>query len=189
MRFIRKSLLFVGIILLLIGCSSNPPPKGVDDFPYDLMVNIIDLTNQFEYFSSEFPKIDGAFSYGISYVNKSKMIGSNFSHRITIYSDSKSAIDAFPSWETQWFNEHWTHPSDSTYAPKSSDDIYQIACMDVKINELPTRSCELLQLHNNLIILVLTNINSDNIDFATFEEILTKLDARLPEGEIPIPGQ
>lgn len=61
--------------------------------------------------------------------------------------------------------------------------------MEVKINEMPSRSCELLQLHNNIIILVLTNINSDNIDYTTFEEILTQLDARLPDGDIPMPGK
>jgi hypothetical protein len=189
MRFRRSIAVFITIILLSVGCTANPPPKGVDDFPYDLMVNIVDLTNKFEYFSSEFPKIDGAFTYSITYVNKSKMIGSNFSHWVSIYSDSKSANEAYSSWETRWFNEHWTYPSDSTYKPKNSEDIYQIACMDVKINELPTRSCELLQLHNNLIILVLTNINSDNIDFRTFEEILTQLDARLPTEDIPVPGR
>lgn len=188
MRFKRSIVIFITIILLSAGCTSNPRPKGVEDFPYDLMVNIVDLTNKFEYFGSEFPEIDGAFSYSITYVNKSKMIGSNFSHWITIYSDSKSASDAYSSWETRWFNEHWTYPSDSTYKPKNSEDIYQLECMDVKINEMPTRSCGLLQLHNNLIILVLTNINSDNIDYSTFEEILSLLDARLPAGDIPMPA-
>ena len=62
MRVIRNSLLFIVIILMIIGCTSNPPPKGVDDFPFELMVNIIDLTNQFEKTGSEFPKIDEVFS-------------------------------------------------------------------------------------------------------------------------------
>ncbi len=186
---IRNIVTFVTIALVIIGCNSNPPPKGVDEFPYGLMVSIFDLTNQFEKTGSEFPEIDGAFSYAVVYRNRSKKTGAIFSHQITIYPDSKSANEAYSSWVTKWFNEYWIQPSDSTYTPKSPDDIYQIACMDVIINELPTRSCELLQLHNNLIILVLTNINSDNIDFATFEDILTQLDARLPDGDIPKPGR
>lgn len=59
--------------------------------------------------------------------------------------------------------------------------------MDLEINSLPTKSCTLLQLHNNLVILVLVNINTDNISFSEFEEILTKLDTRLPADEVYLP--
>jgi len=186
MRAIYNEIVILVVILFFTGCTTTPPPKGVEDFPYGLMVNIFDLSTQYKKTGSEFPVIDGAFAYSISYRNKKNAL---FTHQIAIYRDSKSASDAYSLWESQWFNKNWTHPSDLTYNPKNNSDLYQLKCMDVKMNELPTRSCRMLQLHKNLIILVLTNINSESIDFTTFEDVLTKLDARLPTGDIPMPGQ
>jgi hypothetical protein len=185
----RCGLFLILIALILVsGCDSSTP-KGKEDFPYDLMVNIHDLTDQFVNSGNEFSTIDGAFSFEIQYMNRNDKAGALVDHQITIYPDSKSANEDFANWEDKWFNESWVTPSESTFKPKNSDDLYKMGCMDTAINGEPTKSCELLQLHNNLIILVLTNINADNISFSTFDEILQKLDARLPSGDIPMPGQ
>jgi hypothetical protein len=46
-----------------------------------------------------------------------------------------------------------------------------------------------LQLHNNLIILDLTNINADNIILLAIDSVLQILDTRLPSTNIPMPSQ
>lgn len=189
MRFKHSIIVLLVLLLLSTGCNTNPPPDGASEFPFDLMVNINDLSNQFELSSNEFPIINGAFSLNETYRNRSNKTGAVFTHQITIYPDSKSANAAYSSWKTEWFNEHWITPKDSIFRPKKIEDSYQLRCMDVIIDELPSRSCRLLQVHNNLIILILTNTNSENIDFPSFEDILSRLDARLPEGDIPMPGQ
>lgn len=110
--------IFISLIILgsINGCATDSQHEESTEFPFDLMVNITDLSNQFKYWSGEYPIVDGAISLKVSYRNKSEKTGTFFTHQISIYTDTESAQLAFPSWENDWFNEHWIHPSNSVYS-------------------------------------------------------------------------
>lgn len=174
--------MFVGF---LSSCILIPPVKY---FPYDLMVNDLDLPAGFKPSGEEYTTPDNSISFEVSYANPNNKFGALFKHSITIYTDEKTAKAAYATWADKWFNEYYVTPTKMRFKPKSPEDVYQIGCYSESINGVPSQSCRFLQLHNNLIILAITNINSDNISFSIFDEILQKLDARLPSGDAPLPA-
>lgn len=184
---LNKLLPILFLYTLIIGCSvSTYNTKG---FPDELMIGIHDLPKNFNISDSSFPEIEGGYSCEIKYENTLGGVGALIMHQITIYPDSKTSSENFSKWEKKWLNEKWVKAPETTFVPKNSSDLFRLACLQVTINDLPSKSCRFIQLHNNLIILVLTNIQPDNLNFQQFDEILKKIDNRLPGDEIPMPGE
>ena len=159
-----------------------------DDFPYDLMIGLADLSEDFEYKGSHFPEIEGAKSFYITYGKKSGELGALISHQITIYPDIKSAKDSIPIWENQSFTKNWLQPKESLFIPSDSDDFYAFKCLPTKINDRESQGCTSIQQHKNLVVLVIVNIDSENLSFSEFDNVMKKLDSRLPSEVVPMPG-
>lgn len=184
---ILKPLVMVFLLISTMSCSLVSSER--DKFPYEMMIGLNDLPTGFEYGDSGFPEIKDATSYYLTYGRISEEIGALIRHQITIYKDVESAQNSYPDWEDQWFTDSWSTPDESSYIPHDPEDIYLLKCLPTQINERQSQACSLLQLHKNLVILVLTNIDSQNLSFAEFDEILRKLDARLPSDVVPLPPQ
>ncbi len=164
---------------MLSGCSIaiNSPPE----FPYNLMLSIDEVPFGWNRLGGNFPVEPGAIiSHATSFSPYEKPpFGINISHTITIYPDIDTATEMYPEWEQRYFTQAWQSVQDSNFSPANLDDVFRFEYWDVQIEEAPVRSYRYLQQHGNLIILILTNVDNKNLTFPQFEEILSKLDAKL----------
>lgn len=156
-------------------------------FPFELMIDLDDLSNDYRFNDGDYPDVEGAISYVAIYGRLSKELGASISHQLIIYPDSEAAARNFSAWEDEWFPYDWIPIEGSTFKPHNSEDLYLLKCLPADL-ESWGQGCRYLQLHGNLIILVETTINEEkNMSFGEFNEILRKLDARLPIEDIPMP--
>lgn len=183
----KTYILFLAFLFLIISGGCNSVSNSEKGFPFDLMVNIDDLNYQFRYSFGELPKIDGAVSDFVVYSNKSNEEIAFVSHQITIYADTEIAKKEFENWDKEKFTSSYTETPDLIFVPRDTSDKFIIRCKGETINNTPSYSCKYLQQHKNLIIYIVTHINSVNITFTEFSDLLQKLDARLPEKELPLP--
>jgi hypothetical protein len=174
------------LLFTILGCGTISNLQ--DDFPYDLMIGLADLPQNFEYRNSGFEEVEGGKSFYVTYGKKSGETGAVVSHQITIYPDIESAKRSIPTWENQLFTKNWSQPKESLFRPGNPDDFYELKCLPTQINERKSQGCRMLQQHNNLVVLILVNIDSENISYTEFDRILEKLDARLPSETIPLPS-
>jgi hypothetical protein len=174
------------IALFVSGCAIEP--MAPSDFPYALMLQASDLPQGFIRTGGSFPQMENAFSHIVGYSSNPQKIATGISHQITIYPTSDLAIESFPRWEDEWLTNAWAEPTES-YEPLNPNDISVLKCMDIQIDNNPSQSCTYLQQHENLVILVLANIDSQAINFQQFLNMLDKLDSRLPSAVVPMPKE
>ena len=173
-------------LVSLIGCGIRSNAR--DDFPYDLMIGLADLPKGFQYGDSGFPEIESAKSFYLTYGRDSDKLGALIRHQITIYPDIEAAQRSLPVWENEWFTDSWSQTEESKFRPSDQEDIYSLKCLPAQIDGRQSKSCRMLQQHNNLVILVLVNIDSENMSFAEFDTVLKRLDSRLPVDPLPMPN-
>lgn len=160
----RRFLLIILLISLLFsGCAVSQ--QQAIKFPFELMLGIPDLSLQFEHTYSNLQEIEGGVSYEIKYAKVDYFPGSIVDHQISIYQDPQTASENYFIMEKEYFNDAWVKSSELFFSPHAKDDIFRMGCMDLTFDGVPTKSCQLLQLHNNLVIMVIANINEKNIDF------------------------
>ena len=187
-----KFIILISLIIFTLGCAINDAiEKKLDEarnsFPFDLMIGIDDLSYDYRFNSGDYPKVEGAISYIAIYGRTSKELATSILHQLTIYPDSELAARDFSTWEDKWFTNDWIPIEESRFKPNNLEDLYLLKCLPAG-SESWGQSCRFLQLHGNLIILVGTTINEEsNLSFAEFDEVLRKLDARLPTENVPMP--
>jgi len=186
MKMNRTLMGFVALIAFISGCVIEP--MAPSDFPYELMLQPSDLPQGFVRTGGTFPETPGAFVHIVGYAIDPDQIGVGISHQVAIYPDLESAKTAFSIREDEVFTDVWLEPS-NTYIPLNTDDRSALKCMDVQVDDKISQSCRFLQQHNNLVVLVLANIDSEAIDFQQFLDMLQKLDSRLPSESVPMPKQ
>ena len=181
MKKVLYSMLIVVLLIFILGCLSSTSfaPK----FPYGLMISLFDLPKGFEHTDGEFPDIEGGISHFVKYA-KNNELGNVISHQITIYPSSEWAKGKYPDWVNQWTTDSWIEISDIKFVPKDSADTFTLKCLDLRVDNSPMKSCRFIQLHKNLIVLILVNFGTNTISYTEFEEVLVKLDQRLPSEEI-----
>jgi len=182
MKKFLVSTLIVASLISIFGCSSLTAiaPK----FPYDLMIGLYDLPKGFEHVNGEFPEVEGGASHFVTYSKNKNEFGELVSHQITIYPSSEIAKDKYPDWIDQWTISSWIETSEIKFTPKDTADTFTLKCLDGIVNNSPMKSCRFIQLHKNLIVLILVNFGANTISYTEFEEVLVKLDQRLPSEEI-----
>ncbi|MBT3315047.1 MAG: hypothetical protein HN390_10585 [Anaerolineae bacterium] len=184
-----KTSTFICIVLVIFSVSAcTIEPLAPSDFPYDLMLQASDLPQGYVRMGGSFPQIESAFSHIVGYDTNPEIAGGGISHQITIYPSQNLAIENFPSWENEWITNAWVEPA-NTHKPANTNDLSVLKCLDIQIENNPTQSCTYLQQHKNLVILVLANIDSKNMNFQQFLDMLENLDTRLPSSTVSIPTE
>lgn len=173
------------IIIILIGCTKAP--QGSEYFPDEVLLSIDDLPDSFDFLGIKAPEVDNGICYEIAYKNVNGFIGSHIYHNVAVFQSNEDAKNYYLSIQTIEFSMEKYIPSGLTFLPSDPSDIFKMGCFDVAINDVKTASCTLLQLHNNMVIEVFTNINQKNMDLETFNNILESLDSRLPVDNVPLP--
>jgi hypothetical protein len=171
-------------VIMLAGCSIQP--MAPSDFPYELMLQPSDLPAGFTRTGGSFPQVEDGYSHLVGFSSNPDEIGTGIGHQITIYPNIDAAKGYFSDWEKEWFTPAWYEPS-IMFTPLDNDDKFRLACMDMQINSRSSKNCTYLQQHNNLIVLVYSNIGDKVLNYDQFMETLKKLDARLPEKDKLIP--
>lgn len=173
------------ILNMLSGCNRivNSPPE----FPYILMLSIDEVPFGWNRLGGIFPDEPGALiSHATSFSPyKNPPYWINISHTITVYPDLDTATTAYTNWEQRYYTEVWQAVQDTNFHPVDSEDIFRFEYWDVQIDEASVRSYTYLQQHGNLIILILANVDNQKLTFAQFEEILSELDAKLQNYQLP----
>jgi len=173
----RRSLLLLLIFMVLSACNMASPPK---DFPYELMLSYQDLPPGWERLGGSFPDELGAVSHRVAYSPQPEVSWKAISHQIAIYPDEVSAMAAYPVWEEQWFRPGWQDVPGAESSLQGINDIYRFGYHDGSIDNISFRSYRFLQLHNNMIILILANADNEFLDLDRLLQVIRSLDSKFP---------
>lgn len=172
--------LFLSFLLtafLLSGCASNNTQGS--SFPFEIMLQLTDLPAHYERLDSSLSNVDNGTVCEVSLKNKNSFTGSYIIHLVAIFKDDASAEKYYQSLADHYLRGAYL-PEGLSFIPSDPTDIYKLGCIDGSIDDVPTESCGLIQLHNNYAIEVTTNINEMNLNMSDFNQILQILDSRLP---------
>ena len=174
------------LLMLMSGCGVME--KELNAFPYEYMIGLNDLPDDFKYRDSAFPTVEGAKSFSIIYGRTSEELGTGILHQVAIYPDMEIALKSNSFWQEEAFTNAYVPNMESTFRPTDSEDNYYLKCMPTTINGVEGQSCSFLQFHNNLVILIYVGINDErSMSMEEFDMVLQKLDARLPTENVPMP--
>ena len=182
---VKSIICFVFLMIFISGCTIEP--MAPLDFPYELMLQSSDLPQGLVRTGGSFPEEEGTFTHIVGYSTSPDRVGKGISHQIRVYPDTDIAYNSFPDWVNIWPSDVWSEP-DTIYVPQNPNNQYSLRCMDVKINGEPSTSCIYIQQHNNLVIIILANIDSELITYQQFMDMLESLDSRLPSSNVPTPS-
>lgn len=181
----KKFFIFLLIVAIEVsGCSTTG--LQAKDFPYEMMLQLTDLPSEYNHLESNFPDVKNGKSFEVAFKNNNDFIGSTISHQIAIFQDSTSAQEYYELLKSNYLKGYYL-PTNLEFSPENSEDTFQLGCIDASISNVDTQSCKLIQLHNNLVIEVSTNINGMNLNMDEFNNILKVLDSRLPIENTPTP--
>lgn len=174
----KKILILVLIsMFFLSGCSTlNTQGRS---FPFEIMLQLTDLPASYEHLDSGLSDVENGTACKVSFKNKNNFIGSSISHVVAIFKEDTSAEKYFNSLVDNYLTNAYL-PEGLTFIPVDSTDIYQLGCVDVSIDNVPTETCKLIQLHDDYVVQVTTNINEMNLEMSDFNKLLQVLDSRLP---------
>jgi len=166
------------------GCNAMALP---DDFPYEIMIREKDLPSRFHFKSSDFPENDVGISYYVSFQTGEGEVGQFIAQEITIYPDLNISIEQYQKKVEETFIIGTYDVLDSNYTPNKSEDLFEYKCENGMINEMQNRICEIVQLHQNIIMYVLVHINEKTMTQLEFDDVMGILDERLPDDLVPMP--
>lgn len=177
---------YLGMTLSISACLQATLPPIT--FPMDLMLNANDLPSGWTQAKNAFEDIPNSAAFTVYYnVDDPQKTYMGISHTLAIYKDPSTANSAYPGWVKQWIvSDNWTDATDSWFAPIDKDDKFTLKCRNAHINGKLLRSCTYLQLHSNTVVLVLVNLD-EYINMEQFNQVLKKLDEKLPDSKSIIP--
>lgn len=181
-----KKNIFALVVVLILVCSCSTTTLKARAFPYEMMLQLTDLPSQYNHLDSNFPEVKNGKSFEVAFKNKNNFVGSTILHQLAIFQDSNSAQEYYELLKGDYLQGYYL-PDNLKFSPENSDDSFQLGCIDGSINNIPTQTCDLIQLHNNLVIDVSTNINDMNLNMDEFNNILKVLESRLPIDNTPTP--
>jgi hypothetical protein len=188
MKVCKLNIQFFIFLSFILQACSPPSNQQTIEFPSEAMLTIRDLPKGWHRESIDFDQeVPNAESITVYFVGSTNPRESHIlvSHQLSAYVDEESAQSAFPEWQEKWLSsESWKQPENWAFTPKDSDDIIEFGCLNQTINEKRFTVCTFLQLHKNLISLVLANIDGETLTIPEFEEAMKILDARLNQ-EVP----
>jgi hypothetical protein len=164
------------------GCRSYATPAP-QDFPYELMISILEVPQGWQRKGGSFPEVEGALrTHSTFYGPVTETPWKFISHDLAVYPSEELAQEAFSRWEGDWFPAVWQPVTDG-YLPVNGDDLFRYEYHDVSMSGRAVRSYRYLQQHDNFVILVLTNVDNDYLTQVMLDEILGKLDQKLQSWE------
>ena len=178
----------VAMILLILMSGCGVMEKELNAFPYEYMIGLNDLPDDFKYIDSDFLAVEGAKSYTIVYGRTSEEFNTSIRHQIAIYPDPETVLESNSFWQNETFTSAWTTNMESTFKPTDPEDNHYLKCIPLTVNGVENQSCRFLQFHKNLVIYIYFRANSERgMSMEEFDEVLQKLDARLPAENVPVP--
>ena len=149
--------------------------------PHELMLTVNDFPPGWSHDKLiDIPKVAGADARRDSFHYGQGKYWLVTGHQLVVYSDTASAIAAFPIWEKEWYPEvgDWRQPSAATFVPSNPKDHYRLGCTQVVLDIGDVTSCLFLQQHGRLISLITANLDPQAMTLEQFEMALARLDLR-----------
>lgn len=103
-----------------------------------------------------------------------------------IYQSENQAQENYHVLEKDFFySDYWIHPENTTFSPRSSKDLYRLACKNFmqrdtpESDPIPVTNCRYMHQHKNILVFVYVTFDGEDLTFTEFERLLDRTDKRL----------